>query len=267
MIRVHQHRTACSEHVTHRFPATIQENQGIASNLNVTGINPRDHNRFMVLDCEGAVFNRRKGSLKETSLVISEVSFAVFDRTTLVYAFSARVSYNLFVLDDMQSVNKQIEFLSSKPQFQNTFRENMQFDNRFTNEKARALVFSAIKKYGCTMVGAKGPTMEEMWLFHPEACNGRYVLAGSIVPKHIVELARYGVPKFDTIPTAEKVNIIKRFLPIIRSQRTYINFGKKGVTKWTVFDVAKLPEYINQHYSIFEVIIFGAIYSAKNLAS
>jgi hypothetical protein len=203
------------------------------------------HN-FAIIDCEGACLRNKALDKK---LFVYEVSLVIFVNGAYKCTYTRQLNYDLRFID----YQTKRDILSIPRRFRNPFRTVRSRFDKEAHHKARKDILDLVNLYGCKLY-AKGPTMEETWLFHPELCY-RWNKSLKVDLVNIDELANYGIPKYDLIHSDYKLDLIRQF-----SWSTVDhNFSDEELTS-----ILSEKEIQNTHYSFFECFVFGTIFSAMS---
>lgn len=198
---------------------------------------------FAIIDSEGAYLRNNN---HQKRLFVYEVSIVVFVRGKVDYIYTRQLNYDLRHADNQ--TKDDIRMIPRR--FRNPFKRFIYKDHKEDPRVARQQILDIIRKYDCK-VFAKGPMMEEVWLYHP-IMTTTWRTTVKIQIKNIGELADYNVPKYDNILSTFKSNIIKT----INWKLIDHNFScyeiKNIMSNTNVEDI---------HYSFFECIVFGTIFN------
>jgi len=206
-------------------------------------------NRFAVIDSEGNIFKKDK---LDSSLIIAEVSVAIFIKTNNKFELKAAHSYRLDY--DLRELNKynnfRIQFRYLTKHFYPTFKNKLYVNNGNNPSKIRSTILNLIGKYNCNdLIFAKGNYQESVWLYYPECCDGNF----GLIPKNILrinELEDYRIPKYDDILDSDKTKMLEYFINKINSS-SESDF---------IFKPREIEHYkYDYHYSLYEILVFGQL--------
>jgi hypothetical protein len=197
---------------------------------------------FAIIDSEGTFLRNND---KNKKLVIHEVSIVVFVNNKYEMCYTRQLNYDLRFID--AQTHKDI--MSIPRRFRAPYRHKRLRYNKESPTTARQIILDIIDKYKCD-VYAKGPQMEESWLYHPELCN-RWNESTKINLLHIRELADYGVMKYDEISKDYKTEIIQK----VDWKSIDHNF-----TNSELDELLSTSDVESIHYSFFECFVFGYIF-------
>lgn len=187
------------------------------------------------------------------TMIITEVSYIIIENAQIKEACYMRLNYDLRnIFDDNIKTLKYI-----KKFYPNTFR-NLKYDYKHMPAfEMRNKILQCIIDNDNLPVYAKGATTENIWLYHPECCDGNTVKLDKSndnkTNNKINEI--YGVPRYDNI--IDKNEIISRYLLNLKLEKN-----------------DELDKDINKHISLYECIVFFSIirnrlfdYQSKDIKS
>lgn len=197
---------------------------------------------FAIIDCEGAFLRNNQN---QTKLVIHEASIVVFVNKKVEMCYTRQINYDLRFID--ARTHKDIMMIPRR--FRVPYRHKRLRYNKENPITARQTILDIIDRYKCE-VYAKGPYMEECWLYHPDMST-RWVDSCKIPITHIHELADYGIMKYDNISREYKSEII---------QKVDWNSIDHNFTPGELTQIMSTTDVETIHYSFFECFVFGHIY-------
>ena len=215
-----------------------------------------------VIDTEGCFF--------DNSYYAYEVSLVIFDEAhakgypVLRYALHFLLNYD--IRDVAKPNYAQIKYVSKH--FGAPFATKHCVTDKIDSSTAREFILKLCGRHKISLY-AKGPRAEEVWLLHPDKCNGNKSRT-KINSSAIIELADFNIPKYDTIDTEFKRKIITYYME--GSSRYMLNQAKlesliqsleislANAVALVHTNVPKVAQDYQKHIPLYECIIFGYMF-------
>lgn len=164
------------------------------------------------------------------TMIITEVSYIIIENSKIIDACYMRLNYD--IRDIFEENKSTLRYV--KKHYPNTFR-NLKYDYKHMPAfEMRNKVLKCIIDNDNMPIYGKGPTTENIWLYHPECCDGNTIKLSDL-KNRINDLK--GIPRYDQI--ADKNTIISKYISNIKIEKN-----------------SELDDDVSKHISLYECIVF-----------
>lgn len=194
----------------------------------------------LLIDIEGLIVSNE---IRDIIVVPTELSYMIYSKKKIYECSTMRLEYNLNSIPNhlwCRSYN----YVKNK--FPNTFKGT--FNKGENPKEIQSMLMDKIKKNDLTIC-AKGLNLEVQFLFGDLDCFHKPVKISDLDNYSFIELNNLHLPKYDHIQNKKSIieSFYKKHKKIIKS--------KLYIEKEDLFE-NNIDKYIDEHYSILEIIVF-----------